>query len=210
MPAPRASLGLSYGQPTTAAILMGAGTSSNPIPDTVADQNFFGYWLTESASSGTTRGEYIRLYLTGGAGGEAIRAFLTNSAAAPVDTINGAHISLSYSGSGNVTGLANALRATHHIRNGNQTGTNSAVMAELYADGSSSNVTGNAALLRLVLDGDATGVAALDDTADLVSIVGNSIGAGNIVAVKSAAAVSHTARIRINGTLYYLMLSNAQ
>lgn len=208
--AANASLGLQWGQPTTTALIMGAGTAANPITNTVADKNFFGYWLTESAATGTTRGEYIRLYLTGGAGGEAIRAFLTNSAASPADTINGAHISLSHSGSGNVTGAGNAIRATYHVPSANLTGTNSAVNAELYADGASSNITGNGAFLRLTLDGNATGVAALDDTADLIRIDGNTIGAGNIVATKTAAAVSHTVRCRVGNTILYLMASDTQ
>lgn len=205
-----ASLGMQWGQSVTAALIMGAGSSSNPIPDTQADKNFFGYWLTESSATGTTRGEYIRLYLTGGAGGEAIRAFLTNSAAAPVDTINGAHISLSHSGSGNVSGLATAVRATYHVPSANLTGTNASVQAELYADGTGSNVTGNGAFIRFSLDGNATGVGKLDDTADLLRLDGMTIGAGNILATKTAAAVSHTARISIGGTTYWLMLSDAQ
>ena len=109
-----------------------------------------------------------------------------------------------------MTGLASALRATYHVPSANLTGTNGAVLAELYADGANSNVTGNHAFVRMVLDGNATGVGKLDDTADLISIGGVTVGAGNIVAAKSSAAVSHTARIRINGTAYYLMLSDAQ
>lgn len=205
------SLAGAYGETTHAAIFFGAGTSASPIASAVASTNFFGYWVKNTASTGTARGEYIRLYLSGGAGGEAIRAYLTNSAAAPTDTINGAHISLSHSGSGNVTGLATAVRATYHVPSANLTGTNAAVQAELYADGASSNITGNGAFFRTVIDGNATGVAAIDDTADLMRIDGGTIAAGNIVAAKNAAnAVTHTARIRINGTLYYIMLSDTQ
>jgi hypothetical protein len=195
----------------TAAKFVGFGTSTNPTTWGGADKNAIGYFVSNGSATGTSRGMYLRLYLTGGAGGEAARIFTTNSAAAPVDSINGAHISLSHGTSaGNVTGAANGIRATYHVPHRNLTGTNSVILAELWADNTNSNVTGNAALLRLGLGGNATGLAKLDDTADLMAIDGSAIAAGNIIAAKSAAAISHTARIRINGVIYYVCLSDAQ
>jgi hypothetical protein len=84
-------------------------------------------------------------------------------------------------------------------------------MAEIWSDGASSDASGvtELSLFRAVLSGNATGLATVDDKAALISISGNTIGSGNMVCAKSAAAVTHVARMLINGTAYYMMLSNA-
>lgn len=201
---------LRFGVAANTALLLGGGTAASPLTADGASPTFLSFYADNGAASGTARGLRFNLYLTGGAGGEAARFFTINSAAAPADTVNGAHISVQHTGSGNVTGLATAARMTYHVPSANTTGTNAAIQAELYADGANSTFTGNGAFFRAVLDGNATGVGKLDDTADLLRLDGVSIGAGNMVAVKTAAAVSHTIRVRIGGTIYYLMASDTQ
>lgn len=100
----------------TAALLAGAGTSASPVITSDADKNFLGYWVSSTATSGDTRGEYVRLYISGAGGsGEAGRFYTTvnNVTAATGGTVNGSHVSLSVTGaSGKISGSGNALRAT--------------------------------------------------------------------------------------------------
>src|SRR5512147_241355 len=107
--------GVDFGNVVGAALLHGGGTSTYPLTTSTADKNFMGYWVKSAATSGTSRGLYVREYLTAGAGGEAIRGYTTVSSNTPADTVNGAHISLDFGASaGNVTGEGQAVRATLH------------------------------------------------------------------------------------------------
>lgn len=106
---------------TTAAVLLGAGTSTTREQTSTANTNFIGYWVETTATSGDTRGIYTRLYFSGaGVSGEAARFYGTvnNVTAATGGTVNGAHISLSVTGaSGKISGSGNALRATLEFTN---------------------------------------------------------------------------------------------
>jgi hypothetical protein len=138
--------------------------------DDTADRKFFAMYVDNGASTGTARAQYIKLYLTGGAGGEAIRAYTTVIAAAPVDTCNGAHISLGFGTSvGNITGLATAIRATVMVPARALTGTVTAVQAELWATDTTSTSTGIISLIRLSIAGNATGITALTRYAGCVA-----------------------------------------
>lgn len=101
---------------TSAAILHGAGISGTPETTATADKNFQGYWTESTATSGDSRGVYVRHYFSGAGGsGEALRAYGTvnNVTAATGGTVNGAHISLSLTGaSAAISGSANAARVT--------------------------------------------------------------------------------------------------
>lgn len=106
-----------FGSTTTAALMLGAGTSASPYAmGTTANTNMVGIWGTTTATSGDSRLAYLRLYFSGaGVSGEAARIFATvnNVTAATGGTVNGAHVSLSVTGaSGAVSGAGNALRAT--------------------------------------------------------------------------------------------------
>lgn len=193
------------------------GSSSTAVQSSITNERLFNVYLNSSATSGDTRAAYIRLWLSGVAnGGEALRAFTTINGVAG-GTAHGAHISLNFvstSGSGSLSGLGVAMRATLHIPNDASftSGTLSAIQAEIYADGSSSDTDGctEVSFLRVVNGGDATGGADTDDDAFLISAQGFTVGAGNLFAAKTSAAVSHTARIKIGDTTYYLMLSDKQ
>jgi len=117
---------IQYGSTATAALLSGAGTSVTPVATASANKNFLGYWLESTATSGDTRGMYLRLYFEGAGGsGEAARLYGTvnNVTAATGGTVNGAHISLSVEGaSGAVSGAGNALRATLGLGDGTVAG----------------------------------------------------------------------------------------
>ena len=194
-------------------LLGGIGTVASPATAAAAqtDRNFLDFRLSSPAATGTTRGIYAKLFLTGGAGGEALRAFTECDSNAPVDTVNGAHISLQYGASaGNVSGLANAARCTLMAPNRALTGTVSAVMAEIWADGASSAITNaRASFLRCALGGDTTGMAAIEDYANLLEIVTGSNASGNVVSGVGSeptwSSATYKIRIVANGVTMYLV-----
>lgn len=193
------------------AILMGIGTSTAQPASSAVDRNWLSFYLKSNAASGTSRGMYLRLYIPDGAGGEAARIFTTVSSNTPADTVNGAHISLSFgSSAGNVTGLGTASRNTLHVPNRSLGGTTTAIQAELYADGASSANGGTISFLRAVLDGNATGLAAVEDTAHLIHVAGGTNASGNVVGALNGNEPTWTGktgliRVNLNGTTAYLV-----
>lgn len=201
--------GVDFGNVNSSAYLHGGGTSTYPLVYATAG-NFMSYYVSGSAASGTYRGLYQRLYLTGGAGGEAVRAYCTVSSNTPADTVNGVHASLSFGASaGNVTGAGNAARCTFHVPNRAITGTCSAINAELYADGTSSDVTGNLSFIRATLGGNATGAAAVEDDCALLRIDGGTNASGNLVGgvgnEPTWTSNTYLIRCNLNGTVAYLV-----
>jgi hypothetical protein len=104
------------GGAASSALIAGGGTAATRCATSSADKNFLGWWTESTATSGDSRGMYLRHYFSGAGGsGEALRVYGTvnNVTAATGGTVNGAHISLSITGaSGAISGSANALRAT--------------------------------------------------------------------------------------------------
>ena len=89
------------------------GTASSPVSVTTA-QNINSSYGTTSATTGDTRLVYDKLTFTSTGSGETLRAFsvVTGAGAAAGGTINGAHVSMSVTGSGTISGAGNALRVT--------------------------------------------------------------------------------------------------
>lgn len=199
----------------TAAVLHGSGSSSAPTTTATANKNFLGYWVKNTATSGDNRGLYLRQYLSGaGASGDALRIFNTvdNVVAA---SAHGAHISLNFGTSGRVTGQGIANRSTLHLPSTALPASNvtySAVQAEIWSDAATSDPSGNLlSFFRAVNGGDATGGADVDDDVALFDISGVTIASGNMVAESTTEAnYSHSVRVRINGTNYYMMLASAE
>ena len=192
--------------PRTTALILGAGDSTTPYTDTntgIADKNFFGFWVKSTATSGTTRANYTRLYLSSGAGGEAGRFFTTVENAAPADTCNGIHSSINFgSSAGNITGLGTALRATFHVPNRSLTGTTAAVQAEFYSDGASSAIGGTTSVIRAVNDGNASGKASVDSNANLLELSGFTAGSGKLW--ESAGTVGQSLKVVSSGSNFYI------
>jgi len=154
---------------------------------------------------------YVRQYLsTAAIDGDAARFYGTvNNVAA--GTARGAHISLSFGTSGTVTGLGVALECTLHIPNSaTQAGTLAALKVAINSDGSTSDPAGSSlSYIQVANQGDATGGADVDDDANLFEISGHTIGSGNMIEASTTEAnYSHSLRIKINSTLYYLMLAS--
>jgi len=197
---------------TSSSPMVLAGTSSVPITTSAANIKFLQYYLETTATSGDNRAMYLRLYLSGaGAGGEAARIFTTINDVA-CGTAHGAHISLNFADSGELSGLGVASRNTLHIPDdAGWTGGNlSPLMAEIYSDGAASDPDGvtNLSYIQITNSGNANGIADVDDDVNLLSIQGHTVASGNmIVADDDETKFSHKARIVVGSTPYYIMLT---
>ncbi len=193
--------------PTTPMVL--AGTSSARIITSIANVKFLQYYLETTATSGDNRGMYLRFYLSGaGSGGEAARLFTTINDVA-CGTAHGAHISLSFASSGELSGLGIAGRNTLHIPDdaGWTGGTLAALQAEIYSDGDASDPDGVTELsfIRVINGGNSNGKADVDTDAVLFSIQGLTAGTGKLQEVGTGmGTVTGTLKIKIGAALAYL------
>jgi len=174
------------------------GTASSAVAVTTA-QNINSFFGTTSATSGDTRLIYSKLTFTAAGAGETLRAFSVVTAAQGAgQTTNGAHISMSVDTGGSISGAGNALRATLGVAAGVTPG---GTIAAIQADsdvGAAGILPATAAWIRFTNSGAGTGLSNLFNLP------------AAMVPVKSAAAVTHTIKIIVDGTPYYLMVSNAQ
>lgn len=130
-------------------------------------------------------------------------------------TVRGLHCSLSFGTSGTITGLGVAAEFTLHIPStAGQTGTLAPIKLAINSDASTSDPAGATSLSYIRIDnqGDATGGADVDDDVNLIDLSGHTVGNGNLVsAVGTAYALAeftHSIRIKIGDTLYYIPISN--
>lgn len=202
---------LTVGLQEHAGLILGCGKSDSYKADATADKNFKSFYLESSAPSGTARGEYLRLKLTGGAGGEALRAFCTVEDDTPADTVNGVHSSLNFgSSAGNVTGLGNALRATLHIPNRALGGTTSAIQAEIFLDGTSSDASGGAcSLFRGIVDGGNQAAKRKVTTFLNLTCETGAYDAGYMHATTNSCTIKEALKIIVNGNVRYIPLTDA-
>ena len=174
------------------------GVLATPVAVTTA-QNINSFYGTTSAASGDTRLIYSRLAFTGAGAGETLRAFsVVTAAQGSGQTTNGAHISMSVDTGGSISGAGNALRATLGVAAGVTPG---GTIAAIQADsdvGAAGVLPATAAWIRFTNSGAGTGLSNLFNLP------------AAMVPAKSAAAVTHTIKIIVDGTPYYLMVSNAQ
>ena len=174
------------------------GVLATPVAVTTA-QNINSFFGTTSATSGDTRLIYSRLAFTAAGAGETLRAFsVVTGAQGSGQTTNGAHISMSVNTGGSISGAGNALRATLGVAAGVTPG---GTVAAIQADsdvGAAGILPATAAWIRFTNSGAGTGLSNLFNLP------------AAMVPVKSAAAVTHTIKIIVDGTPYYLMVSNAQ
>lgn len=198
---------LIVGGADSVGLLSGSGTSTTPYAmGSTANQNAISNFLSTTATTGDTRGEYLRLYFSGAGGsGEAARIFSTinNVSVATGGTVNGAHISLGTSGaSAAVSGAANALRATFGIA------------------AASTNIGGTCAVIQVDTDMDTavtvpTNFAFLRFTDTNVKRAANlmnipNVANGTIFAAHTTQTMTHSIKIvSADGTAYYIMCTNA-
>jgi hypothetical protein len=177
------------------------GTSSDPIVVTTAS-NVSSSFATTSATSGDTRLVYDKLTFTSTGSGETLRAFsvVTGVGAAAGGTINGAHISMSVTGSGTISGAGNALRATLGI-------------------GAAASPGGTIAAVQVDSDFNNTGTVPAGTAAIRISNSNTKIfpnlfrvpaptAAGVLRTVVGVPSQTHTMPVYgDNGTVYYIMVS---
>lgn len=181
---------------------LSTGTSAAPESTSTADKKFTSIYTKSTATSGDSRGIYVKHLFSGAGGsGEALRAWgvVDNVAAATGGTVNGAHISLSVTGaSGSVSGQGSALRAT--LGADAQTRTLNANLSALLLD--SDLATGNtvpaaAAFIRVVN----TGSVPILKLFKLPTVA-----SGGLLAAHTTDAVTHSIRcVDAAGTVFYIM-----
>ena len=185
----------------TAALVLGGGTSGDPITTATANKNFLGFWTESTATTGDSRGLYVRHYVNGAGSGEALRAYGTISyagAAGVGGTINGAHISLSVNSGASVSGQAHALRVT--LDYATATRTTDANVAALDLDsniGANNTVHANVAFMRLTNSG-AVNIEKFLRTPNAAS--------AGLLATHTTDAMTHSLRcVSDDGTVFYIM-----
>lgn len=191
------------------ALVMGLGNSTNRAVTSTTGAKFVSIYTENSYAGDAGYNTYLRHYISGVAGdGITLRSFATVNNVAAANA-RGAHISLNFADSGTVSGLGVALECTLHIPNtGTQAGTLAPLKVAINSDGSTSDTAGatSVSYIRVDNQGDTTGGADVDDDVCLFDINGHTIGSGNLIEASTTEAnYSHSIRIRINGTLYYLM-----
>jgi len=198
--------------------VMKMGTRAVPIVEDTASMKFLSYYFDSGATSGDSRGMYLRQYLTGaGGGGEALRVFTTVSNVAAANA-HGAHISLNFGATGTVTGQGIAIRGTIHLPDVALASnvTMAAVQAEIYSDGDDSDPGGSTILsyFRAVNGGNANGISDVDDDAVIISIQGTTAGAAKMFATGLTAStvygnLSASLKVLVGTTTYYIPLATA-
>jgi hypothetical protein len=175
-----------------------SGTATDPITVTTAG-NIDQSYATTTAASGDTRLAYARLTFAGAGAGETTRVFSVVTAAQGAgQTTNGSHVSLSVNTGGSITGAANALRATLGLQAGVSSG---GTVAAIQADsdvGAGATLPATAAWIRFTNSGAGTGLSNLFNLPSAM------------VVARTASASSHTIKIIVDGTPYYLLVSSAQ
>ncbi len=190
-------------RPASSVVLYGVGNSGSNF-DIAANKNALGFWVNSDATSGDNRVIYARLYLSGAAGGEAVRAYATANAAgvAAGGTINGIHASLSIAATATISGQGFASRHTIDAAAATRTisGNVAAIRAESnFAAGNT--IPAGVALIHLGEIGAVTCKTAFrfPNTAT-----------GGMVAPHTTQTMSHSLRcVTDNGTAYYIMMTNS-
>jgi hypothetical protein len=188
---------------TSAALLLGAGTSTTPQLTSTAGKNFVGFWCKSTATSGDARAMYMRLYLTGASGGEAIRAYTTAQGTVGVGgTVNGLHASLSVDASAAVSGQGNAARFTLDLAADTRTAGANLACVTLDSNFGTGNTIGTGAAFIRVTDLTAVKMPALLN----IPAASN----GTIFATHTVQTMSHSIRcVDAAGTAYYIMCTNS-
>lgn len=190
-------------EPASTTVLAGAGTNANP-ETTSGGYNFLDFRVKSTAASGDARGLYLRLYVGGAAGGEAIRAFATASTTnvATGGTLNGIHASMSIATSSSISGAGNAGRFT--LAADAATRTLSGTLAALQVDsdiGTGNTLPASHAFIRFTN----SGAVALGNLFEVPNAAN-----GTIFAAHTTQTMTHSLKIvSANGTAYYVMCTNA-
>lgn len=178
------------------------GSSASPETTATANTKFSALYTKSTATSGDSRGVYIKHYFSGAGGsGDALRAWgvVDNVNAASGGTVTGAHISLSITGaSGAVAGQAAALRVTYGADAQTRTlnANNAALIVE--SDLATGNTVPAAAAFIRVVD---TGAVPIKKLFRLPTVA-----SAGLLAAHITDAMTHSIRcVDDAGTVFYIM-----
>lgn len=192
-------------KPSSNAVVFGVGNSADYFDwGATANQNAIEMRLKSHATTGDSRGIYMRLKFYGAGGGEAGRFFANASTTlvATGGTLNGLHASVGIDASSSISGAANGLRAT--LGASAESRTLSGTLAAIQAD--SDIATGNTlpashAFIRFTN----SGAVALGNLFQVPAAAN-----GTMFAAHTTQAMTHSLKIiDASGTAYYIMCTNA-
>jgi hypothetical protein len=188
------------------ALLAGGGTSAVPETTATAGKNFVGYYTKSTATTGDSRGTYLKHKLDGTSGvgnyGDTLRAY-TVVGGTGYASATGMHATCEVAAAGSITGLGVGLRASLSVKSTVTQGTLAGLLVDIQntvavtatemsclriSDSSAGGASGTKAPYFAILDG--------VDTSAL--FVNNTVG-----------AASKGLKIKVNGTDYYILLNSA-
>ena len=183
--------------------IIGKGSAFYEMGVTVANGREYRY--RSNIAAGDSRGMYMALGLAGGASGEAVRARTIVEAVGVGGGVHGLHGGVEFDTDGTITGLGVGVRGTFMVPNRAMGGTYYGGMSELWAEGALSDMSGPNAIHCFNMGGDATGIA----TCDFVFAFNNLSATQDQAHNAWVAGLTRSLRVILDGTTYYLGLSNA-
>lgn len=191
-------------KPSSAALFWGIGNNGSYFTWGDANKNGVEMRLQSAATTGDTRGMYLRMKLSGAGGGEVGRFFAQASTTnvATGGTINGVHTTMSVDASSSVSGAGNAIRATLGAAAESRTLGGTCAALQLDSDiGTGNTVPTSWAFIRVTDSGNVRIGHLLN-----IPAASNS----TIFATHTTQAMTHSIRIvDAAGTPYYIMCTNA-
>jgi hypothetical protein len=181
---------------------LSTGTSAAPESTATADTKFTAIYTKSTATSGDSRGIYLKHLFSGAGGsGDALRAWgvVDNVTAASGGTVTGAHISLSITGaSGAISGQGAALRATLGASANTRTLNANISPLIVESDIATGNTLGAATAFIRVVN---TGAVPITKFLRMPTVA-----SGGILAAHVTDGMSHSIRcVDDAGTVFYLM-----
>lgn len=203
---------VNLGKKSHAGLILGGGTSSDPVVSSTASEKLCSFYTSSSATSGESYGFYWKHTQTG-AGGSLTCGRFYSSCNVAGSTIQGAQISASLGASGTISGQIIGCRSQLVLPDDHAAftaGTFAGGQSEVYFDGDNSSTTDisgatSHCIHRFIVDGDTTARAKLRY---LFSIENVSSGTSDATCVLNTANItaSHGLNVRVNGEDYCLLL----
>lgn len=203
------------GADAAGALLLGVGTSASPATTAVADKMFVELRTQSTATSGDSRGVYVRHELKGAGGsGESLRG--NTNVTAAVANAHGAHDSVAFQTGGSITGQCAGHRAGLIIpdRAMAANGTYYAAMAEIWVEGNDSDISAvtKHAVLEVAVNGGGN-AAAKNKVLNMASFDhGGTDGSGYAIYSHDhdPGNADGSIRVLINGAVKYLKFWGAE
>jgi hypothetical protein len=204
---------VNLGLKTHAGVILGGGTSADPVLSATASAKFASFYTANSATSGESYALYWKHSVTGAGGSATIARFYayTNVTAS---TVQAAQISTSLGAAGMVSGLCTGVRSQLMFADDKTaaftTGTYCGGQTELYFEGDNSSTTDisgapSHCIHRFIVDGDTTARAKVRNLFEICNI---STGTSDVTKMLNTANItaSHGLNVIINGEAYSLLV----